>query len=675
MKDPKEILAQMTLEEKASLCDGADFWHMKGMEKYDIPCIMVCDGPHGLRKKDYSKKGDSLSNSVPAISYPTAATTACSWDPELLYEMGVALGKKCLKEEVGVLLGPGINMKRSPLCGRNFEYFSEAPYLCGKIAAAYVRGIQSNGRSACPKHFACNNQEVNRNYNDSRVSQRALREIYLRPFEYTVRKGGAKGIMTSYNKINGTHASDSKELLTDILRSEWGFDGLVVTDWGALNDRIEGYKAGCDLNMPGGSGFMAKECVLAVKNGTLSETDIDNSVRRILKQVFCAVKTLKIPVSCDYDAHHAVTREAAEAGAVLLKNEDAILPLNTGTKIAVIGAMAKNMPMLFCDKETGYVKYGYTFRGKETVFWRSWFTHGFEAPSADQKILIVIPAPRRMFAVHMHTLFATDNVTFISEVGGDRVGDIILNFMKDNGISTDNVKVYPDRKSPISLAFLNERNDAEYLFYKDYPNNRLEVEFPKIGPGDIVLYGSYFVLNPVLRAKTKAFLEYAHEQGALLYYDINFRKTHAPERIKLAEALIENLEFADIVRGSADDFTYLYGMTDAQKIYNEKIKFYCRNFIFTSGAGDVQLFTRDGVGVYPVKKVDVVSTVGAGDNFNAGVVYALAKNGVEREMLPQLTMEQWNGIISGGLDFSAHACTLIENYVDKEWAAAYVKGK
>ena len=248
---------------------------------------------------------------------------------------------------------------------------------------------------------------------------------------------------------------------------------------------------------------------------------------------------------------------------------------------------------------------------------------------------------------------------FISEVGDDRIGGIILDHLRDSNVGSSGVCCFSGGKSPLALAFLNDNNDAEYLFYKDYPNNRLEVEFPTISKGDIVIYGSYFVLNPVLRAKTKAFLEYAHESGAVLYYDINFRKNHVDERIKLAEALIENLEFADIVRGSADDFTYLYGMTDAQKIYNEKIKFYCRNFIFTSGAGNVQLFTREGVGVYPVKKVDVVSTVGAGDNFNAGVVYALAKNGVEREMLPQLTMEQWNGIISGGLDFSAHACILL----------------
>lgn len=263
--------------------------------------------------------------------------------------------------------------------------------------------------------------------------------------------------------------------------------------------------------------------------------------------------------------------------------------------------------------------------------------------------------------------------SFISEVGDDKIGRIILDHLHDSGVDSSAVCSFSGGKSPLALAFLNENNDADYLFYKDYPNNRLEVDFPPIEQGDIVLYGSYFVLNPVLRAKTKAFLEYAHERGALLYYDINFRKNHVTERIRLAEALIENLEFADVVRGSADDFTHLYDMTDAEKIYNEKIKFYCPNFIFTSGGGCVKLFTKSGSSSYDVKKVDVVSTVGAGDNFNAGVVYGMLCGEVSRETLPDVSQEEWNKIISCGLDFSAHACTLIENYVDKEWAANYRK--
>lgn len=265
------------------------------------------------------------------------------------------------------------------------------------------------------------------------------------------------------------------------------------------------------------------------------------------------------------------------------------------------------------------------------------------------------------------------DVAFISEVGDDRVGGMILSHLRDSGVDATAVCSFSGGKSPLSLAFLNDNNDAEYLFYKDYPNNRLEVEFPEINKGDIVVYGSYFVLNPVLRPKTKAFLEYAHERGALLYYDINFRKTHIPERIKLSEALIENLEFADIVRGSADDFRYLYDSVDADKIYMTNIKFYCPNFIFTSGEGDVRLFCTSGNESYPVKKVNVVSTVGAGDNFNAGVVYGLSTLGITRDNLSSMDVEQWNKVMACGLDFSAHACTLIENYVDKQWAAEYKK--
>ena len=264
--------------------------------------------------------------------------------------------------------------------------------------------------------------------------------------------------------------------------------------------------------------------------------------------------------------------------------------------------------------------------------------------------------------------------SFISEVGDDRVGRMIVSHLKDSGVDASSVCCFSGGKSPLSLAFLNENNDADYLFYKDYPNNRLEVEFPEINPGDMVLYGSYFVLNPVLRAKTKSFLEYAHERGALLFYDINFRKNHVTERIKLAEALIENLELADIVRGSADDFTHLYDMTDADKIYNQKIRFYCRNFIFTSGGSGVKLFTAGNAASFAVPRVDVVSTVGAGDNFNAGVLYGLMQAGVTRDGLAQMTAEQWNAAMSCGLDFSAHTCTLLENYVDKSWAANYRKG-
>ncbi len=340
MKDPKEILAQMTLEEKASLCDGADFWHMKGMEKYDIPCIMVCDGPHGLRKKDYSKKGDSLSNSVPAISYPTAATTACSWDPELLYEMGVALGKKCLKEEVGVLLGPGINMKRSPLCGRNFEYFSEDPILAGELAAGFINGVQSMGVGTSLKHFCANSQETRRMTCDSVVDERALREIYLTAFEIAVKKAKPWTVMNSYNKINGMHGSENKHTQVEILRNEWGYDGVVVSDWGAVNDRVLGLKNGNDLEMPSSSGSGTQRIVDAVRNGSLDEAVVNERALNVLNLIKKAADGSKANYAYNDADDQPFARKVAAQSMVLLKN-NGILPLKKNGKIAVIGELAR----------------------------------------------------------------------------------------------------------------------------------------------------------------------------------------------------------------------------------------------------------------------------------------------------------------------------------------------
>ncbi len=340
MKDPKEILAQMTLEEKASLCDGADFWHMKGMEKYDIPCIMVCDGPHGLRKKDYSKKGDSLSNSVPAISYPTAATTACSWDPELLYEMGVALGKKCLKEEVGVLLGPGINMKRSPLCGRNFEYFSEDPILAGELAAGFINGVQSMGVGTSLKHFCANSQETRRMTCDSVVDERALREIYLTAFEIAVKKAKPWTVMNSYNKINGMHGSENKHTQIEILRHEWGYDGVVVSDWGAVNDRVLGLKNGNDLEMPSSSGSGTQRIVDAVRSGALDEAVVNERALNVLNLIKKAADGAKANYNYNDADDQPFARKVAAQSMVLLKN-NGILPLKKNGKIAVIGELAR----------------------------------------------------------------------------------------------------------------------------------------------------------------------------------------------------------------------------------------------------------------------------------------------------------------------------------------------
>ena len=339
----EKILSQMTLEDKIALCSGANFWQTKKYKKYGIPSLFMCDGPHGLRKQEDAADMLGVNKSRPATCFPAEVTSAGSWNPELLTEIGAAIGEEAKEQGVGLVLGPGANLKRNPLCGRNFEYFSEDPYLAGKLAAGFIRGAEAQGVGTSLKHFAANSQELSRFTSDSVMDGRTLRELYLTAFEIAVKEGKPSTMMCAYPKLNGTHCSDHKELLTDILRSEWGFDGMVVTDWGAMNDRIEGFRAGCDLNMPGGSDYMEKEVLQAVKDGTLPESCVDDSARRVLKLVFRAAETLSKKAACDYEAHHALAKRAAAEGAVLLKNESGILPLKPDAKIAVVGAMAKEL--------------------------------------------------------------------------------------------------------------------------------------------------------------------------------------------------------------------------------------------------------------------------------------------------------------------------------------------
>lgn len=335
-----KIIAGMTLEEKISLCTGGDFWHTKEMPQHSIPAIMMSDGPHGLRCQAEEADMIGINESLPATCFPAAVTAGATWNKELYAQEGEAIGKEGAAAGVSVVLGPGCNIKRNPLGGRNFEYISEDPYFAGHMAAAFIKGQQSVGVASSVKHFAVNNQEYKRQNGDSQLDERTFREIYLTPFEIAVKEGKPGTVMCSYNKINGVHASDSKKLLTDILRTEWGFDGLVVTDWGALNDRIEGYKAGCDLNMPGGSQFMEKVTAEAVRSGKLDEAYIDATVERILRLVEKSQSIVKPEI--DWDAHHALALKVAEQGAVLLKNDDGILPA-AQSDMVLIGYMAANL--------------------------------------------------------------------------------------------------------------------------------------------------------------------------------------------------------------------------------------------------------------------------------------------------------------------------------------------
>jgi beta-glucosidase len=341
MRDIKALISQMSLEEKASLCSGLDFWHLKGIERLGIPSIMVTDGPHGLRKQAEGADHLGLNNSVPATCFPSAAGMASTWSRDLIQKVGIALGEESQAENIGVLLGPGANIKRSPLCGRNFEYFSEDPYLSSEMAASHIQGVQSQGVGTSLKHFAANNQEHRRMSTNSIIDERTLREIYLASFEGAVRQSQPWTVMCSYNKVNGEFASENEYLLNEILKDEWGFEGFVVSDWGAVNERPDGLAAGLELEMPSSGGIGDQKIVNAVLKGKLAEEKLDQAVERLLRIIFKVVDHKKVNAEYDRDAHHQLARAVARESMVLLKNQDQILPLKKEGTIAVVGEFLK----------------------------------------------------------------------------------------------------------------------------------------------------------------------------------------------------------------------------------------------------------------------------------------------------------------------------------------------
>ena len=337
-----DIIQTLSLEQKCALLSGGTVFTTRALPGKGIPAITLSDGPNGVRKQAGAADHLGLNPSVPATCFPTSATVANSWDPELGEAVGAAMGEEAAAQGVSVLLGPGLNIKRSPLCGRNFEYFSEDPYLAGKMAAAYVRGIQKNGIAACPKHFAVNSQELRRMASDSIVDERTLREIYLTGFEMVVKEAQPKTIMSAYNLVNGTYANENAHLLMDILRRDWGFDGAVVTDWGGSNDHALGVKNGSTLEMPAPGGDAIRELMKAVQTGKITEADVDARLEELLELVFTTKAAVDAaPGKFDADAHHALARRAAAQSIVLLKNENSLLPLAKGEKVAVIGDFAQ----------------------------------------------------------------------------------------------------------------------------------------------------------------------------------------------------------------------------------------------------------------------------------------------------------------------------------------------
>ena len=339
--DIKSLVSQLTLEEKAGLCSGADFWHTKAVERLGIPASMVSDGPHGLRKQDEEVDHLGINDSIKAVCFPAASATAASFDREMLCRMGEAIGDSCQHEKLSVVLGPAVNIKRSPLCGRNFEYFSEDPYLAGQMASALIHGIQSRNVGTSIKHFAVNSQEHRRMSSSADVDERTLREIYFPAFETAVKQEQPWTVMCSYNRINGVFASENPWLLTEVLRGEWGFEGYVMSDWGAVSDRVAGVKAGLDLEMPASGGFNDRKIVEAVRSGKLDEAVVDQAVERILNIVYRFVEHAKPETPWDKEAQHLLAAEVAADCMVLLKNEEGILPLSREDEIAFIGEFAE----------------------------------------------------------------------------------------------------------------------------------------------------------------------------------------------------------------------------------------------------------------------------------------------------------------------------------------------
>lgn len=337
----KKIISDMTLEEKAALCSGADFWHTEAFEQHGIPAMMMSDGPHGLRKQDLEGDHMGVNDSIKAVCFPAGCGMASSFDRDLVRRMGEALGEECQAEQVGVILGPAVNIKRSPLCGRNFEYYSEDPVLATEIATAHINGVQSKNVGTSIKHFCLNNQETRRMSVSAEADERTMHEIYLAAFEGAIKNAKPWTVMCSYNKINGVYGSENKETLTDILRTDWGYQGLVVSDWSAVNDRVLGLKAGLDLEMPSSFGENDALIVEAVQNGTLDEAILDQTVQRILNMVYTAVEHQDPKAVFDRDAQHELSRKIAGQTLVLLKNEDHILPVRKTQKIAIIGKYAE----------------------------------------------------------------------------------------------------------------------------------------------------------------------------------------------------------------------------------------------------------------------------------------------------------------------------------------------
>ncbi len=540
LKDIAALVAELTLEEKAALCSGISSWETTPVKRKDIPSVFMADGPHGVRREQKQTSfGNVFMPAMPATCFPPAVTLASSWDTDLVREVGVALGEEALDHKVQILLGPGVNIKRSPLCGRNFEYFSEDPYLAGELAVAYIDGVQSTGVGTSLKHYAVNSQEFRRMTSSSELDERAMREIYLPAFETAVKRAHPYTVMCSYNRVNGTYAAENKHLLDDILRKEWGFDGIVVSDWGAVADRVEGIRAGMNLQMPSADGITDEWIVEAVKKGELDEKRLDEIVSELLSVVFKCAENAKAKegYKADFAAHRKLARKAAAHGSVLLKNDGGILPLDKNADIAVIGALAKNLrtqgsgsSRLNPIKETSFTDYldeigkkyvyaegydcitddtddakicaaGEAVKGKDAVLLFIGLTDAFESEAFDRKhlsvpeshlkvleevarynsnVIVVLTGGSPSTMPYLDKVKAVLNVYLTGEAGGEATYDVLFGDVNPSGKLAE---TFPLALSDNPMHEFYEKENAEYresiyVGYRYYDSAHKEVLFP-----------------------------------------------------------------------------------------------------------------------------------------------------------------------------------------------------
>ena len=619
--NPKDILQQMTLHEKAAFCSGRDFWHTKAVERLGVPSVMMCDGPHGLRKQEGEGDHLGINKSIETVCYPSAAALASSFDRQVMADLGEALGQECQAENVAMLLGPGLNIKRSPLCGRNFEYFSEDPYLAGEMGVAYVRALQVKGVAACAKHFACNDQETLRMSGSSNLDERTLREIYLPAFEAVVKKGKTRSLMCAYNAVNGTFCSENRLLLTDILRTDWESEAFVVTDWGAVKDRAKGVAAGLDLEMPGGPNATGKEIEEAVQNGTLSEADLDKTVLRLLTFVSDTVNQRRPDTKIDRTACRKLARRLAGECAVLMKNES-ILPLKENQSVAFIGEFAEKPR--YQGAGSSHINVPHAVSALETVGASVSYARGYDAHSEKTDPALLSEAVEAAKKCDVAVIFAGLPEAFETE-GADREhmqlpdnqNELIAAVTKVN----PNTAVVLHGGSPVELPWLNQVPAllCMYLGGEQVGAAAVDLLYGKVNPS-----GHLAETWPIRLQDNPSYLNFPGEEGIVTYAEgiyVGYRyydKKEMPVNFCFGHGLSYTQFEYDHLTVSRDSFT-------DQDTVNVSVD--VTNIGKVPGKAAVQLYVRDVQSTVrrPVRELKAFDKVALQPGERKTVVFTLDK--------------------------------------------------